>query len=408
MDNKTSGKSTHRKKCEEDALLSEDAKMEKRWFPLLCFDSETTNRGELLELSVFDGESNEIFHEYFKPRAKSWPTDIHHISPAQVAGCKNFTAYRKDVRRLLNSASYFVGCALSNDLHTLRRYGIRVKNSVRVFDIQNLFWLLNDTSERLEKQQKGLSAIADHYGLSFGEEQPHSATADTRMTLACFKAMVNDFYDKFPAYRPDEICENLSVQALQKFSKRFDAEYQRALQVFRMQNSKGFINVVRREQGYSFKYTRFEQTVNDDIVLSLPVTDRVKAEADLREHFFPIQVKGFTGIYNLGDSDFEYIRHYRNTIDLDTFIEREKIIKAEKDLARERTLKASKAVKSARPSEKNKGNKKANEPGSDSSGNTGKAKSSKKSRNSHSKPSLLRAGTRAMRSAKKKSRFIDD
>ena len=299
-------------------------------YPLLCFDTETTNHGELLELSVFDIHGNEVYHQYFRPKAKHWPTDIHHITPEMVAECNRFRVHRSEVWKILNSTRYLVGCALSNDLHTLRRHGVEFQEGKhKIIDVQNWFWLLNDASERQEKHQVGLAAIADAYGLGFGEEQPHSATADTRLTLDCYKTMAADFKNKYPELEipvPQVFDSNnddkTTLKELDLLQGQYEKTYNTAMHTYRMKNQAGFINVVPREQGYTLKYSRFEPTDKENILFSIPVNDRVQAEIDLRRRFEPIQVKGFTGFYNFTEEDFDYIRNYRNTITLETYLAR--------------------------------------------------------------------------------------
>lgn len=392
--------------------MTEDKKRKPVKYPLLCFDSETTNHGELLELSVFDMYGNEVYHKYFKPRAKKWPSDIHHITPDMVADCKRFAAHRNEVRNLLNSTRNLVGCALSNDLNTLRRHGVQLSDAQHtVFEIQNWFWLLNDSSGRQDKHQAGLSTIADHYGLSFGDEHAHSATADTRVTLECFKALVADFDSKYgdentPSVEPilsADADAELAAESLTELNRRYGKAFQYAMQVYRMNNSAGFINVVRREQGYSLKYSRFKPTGNDNIVFSVPVADRVKAEIDLRNHFEPIQLKGFTGIYAMSESDFDYVRNYTNSIDLATFLARQKRENTASPTPQERARKTLASKKETEVSQDNsqKG----------SSASRRKSKSSKKAwyksrqgKVTGKAKSKTRAATHAMRTAKKASK----
>ena len=331
MDNNTTNskhKKQHRKKRQTGSRSSV------KRYPLLCFDTETTNHGELLELSVFDLAGNEIYHQYFRPRVKKWPTDIHHITPEMVADKKRFIAHRREVQQLLNSADCLLGCALSNDLHTLKRHGVELNSKQTIFDIQKWNWLLNDDSERNERHQAGLSAIAKHYGLDFGELKAHSATADTCLTLQCFKALVKDFGlrnsidDALISTITSNHTEGKEINNVQKaladLLRLYEEAYQHAIHVFRMKNSAGFINVVKRDNGFSLKYTRFLPVNIDNVLFSVPVTDRIKAEEDLRKYFEPIQIKGLTGFFDFGDKDFQYIKNYTNTIDLQTFLSREK------------------------------------------------------------------------------------
>lgn len=283
-------------------------------YSLLCLDSETTNHGELLELSVFDITGKEVFHSYFRPRAKNWPTEIHHITPEMVASSKSFGASRYRLQRLFNKTTFILGCAVSNDLHTLERYGVKLSNKHIIFDIQNFYWLLNDKSGRREKNQTGLAAIASHYGLGFVDGHQHSATADTRLTVECFRALVKHFTG-------EEVPE--TFEGLLELKSRYDQAYGIAMCEFRMRNLAGFVNVVKREQGFSLKFTRFRSTTDRQIVLIVPVEDRVKAEKELREKLFERQIKGFTGIYDLDAHHFEFISNYKNKIELEEFLARE-------------------------------------------------------------------------------------
>lgn len=290
-------------------------------YPLLCFDTETTNHGELLEISVFDIEGNEVYHRYFRPHATGWPTDIHHITPEMVAGAKRFAAHRHELQKLLSSARYLVGCALSNDLSSLRRHGLELPLKTQsIIEIQNWYWLLNDPSGRTVKQQTGLAAIAEAYNLGFGQDQPHSATADTRLTLDCFRHMATHLLtDKGMPTLPqapttDHITGCVSL---------FNAEYSAAMQLLRMHSMAGYVSVVKRDIGYSFKFNRVLAAESPNIILSVPVTDRVQADKDLHKHFSHKELKGYTGIYEFDAEDLEYIRNYRNELSLEKFMERE-------------------------------------------------------------------------------------
>lgn len=348
---------------------------------LLCFDSETTNHGEILELSVFGYNGEEVYHKYYRPRAKHWPTEIHHITPEKVAECKRFYASKNAVENLFNSTRYLLGCAVSNDLHTLQRYGIKLHENHRVFDIQNWHWLLNDASGRVEKHQTGLSTIADFYGLTFGKENAHSATADARITLECFNCLKTDFINKY--------CPDIDPDNLEEINRCFNVAYAEAMQVYRMKNSAGFINVVKRPQGYSFKYTRFIPTNIENLLLSVEVADRHKADHDMRRHFARKQIKGFTGIYNLVDKDFEYIKKYRNVLDIETFKAREEAERKNKEQAAERVFKtiAGRKTNVLKEKEKQQSEQKS-------------ASTSRRRKWRGSKESTLRAGTLAMRKAR--------
>ncbi len=287
--------------------------------PLLCFDSETTNHGELLELSVFDAEGTEAYHRYFRPHAKNWPSDIHHITPEMVADGKRFIAHRGEIGYLINSARFLLGCALSNDIHSLKRHGVEISDNHVVIDIQSWFWLLKDDTDRHEKLQTGLAAIGETYGLDFGEGQAHSATADTRLTLECFRAMVDDFNRQFPDDDDQEV--NLTDEKyLNRLVARFNEQYKLATQIFKMRNAGGFVSVIQREQGYSLKFHRVMPEDTSNYVLSSAVGDRALAERELRIFLQPRELKGLTGIYDLDENDFDFLRNYTNEMDEEKYM----------------------------------------------------------------------------------------
>lgn len=294
--------------------------------PLLCFDTETTNHGELLELSIFDIHGNELYHQYFRPKAKSWPSDIHHITPDMVADCKRFASYRNEISRIISKASFFVGCAITNDLTNLRRHGVAIEpNRHTIIETQNWYWLLNDTSDRKTKKQTGLAAMAETYDVSFGNTGPHSATADTCTTLKVFHRLAHHFSHRYP--KPDAVDvfdpsldDATLTKALHDLVTRFESAYSEAMQIYRMRNAGGYICVIRRETGYSIKSHHDLPSDTSKIVLSVPVGDRKRAEIELRQHFEPIQFKGLTGIFDMTEPDFEYIRNYTNDVDIASFL----------------------------------------------------------------------------------------
>ena len=292
-------------------------------YPLLCLDCETTVHGELLELSVYDIAGNEVYHRYFKPRAKKWPTDIHHITPEQVRNCNNFRSHRAEVRKLLASTHYLVGCALNNDLRILQRNGVTLpQHSFTVLDIQNWYWLMDDPGRWHTRTQTGLAAIAETYGVDFGNGHAHSASADTMVTLECLRRMMKKFDETYPddTSTVDSLLHATGDTAalqdgLHRLNARFRNAYDMAMQHYAMYNAGGYINVLKREQGYSLKYSKGELTVTPNVVFSVPVEDRELAEQELREHFLDKQVRGLTGIYAMDQADFEYIKSYRNAVD---------------------------------------------------------------------------------------------
>ncbi|MCH5220508.1 MAG: 3'-5' exonuclease [Muribaculaceae bacterium] len=359
-------------------------------YPLLCFDCETTVHGELLELSVYDLRGNEVYHEYFKPRSKKWPTDIHHITPEQVKDCKPFKAHRREIQKLLSSTHFLLGCALNNDLRILQRHGVCLsQRNHTVLDVQSWYWLLDDPSQWKTRQQTGLAAIAEHYGVDFGSGHAHSASADTRVTLECFRRMVEIFEERYPDNGTDAQMvlsghDNLedTQASLQRLNKRYQQAYERAMQHHAMYNAGGYVNVIQREQGYSIKCSKGMLIATPNVIFSHEVNDREKAEKELREYFVHKQLKGLTGIFSLDSADFDYIKAYRNEIDQNKYL---KALAVKEESAKHRQGKASENLLPKKTA-------------------TDQKRTTSATRSRKSRPSKMRAATQAMRVAKKEAK----
>lgn len=318
----------------------------------VCFDCETTNHGELLELSVHDLQGNEVYHSYYKPRARTWPTDIHHITPAMVSDSHKFAKSRRQVARLVCTPRYLIGCALSNDLGILRRHGVTFPGNQTIIDIQRLHWLVNDTSGRKEYNQTGLSAIAAHYGLGFGEGHAHSASADTRLTLECFNALVRDFDRTYP--HGEALPQVLEARHLGDLVKRIDTCMQDAMIQYRMNNAGAYVSLKMRSLAdgtlhHTLKFGKTRPEPDDTLVCVIKVQDRVQAERDLRRLFAPRQIKGYTGFYDLDAADIDAFMAYTNSIDTATYLQhrRERTKELEVMRRQQRLAAVRKAAKAA-------------------------------------------------------------
>ncbi|MCM1111456.1 MAG: exonuclease domain-containing protein, partial [Clostridium sp.] len=108
---------------------------------IICMDAETTDRGEMLELSVFSFDGSEIYHHYFKPaNARRWRTDIHHITPAMVADKPTAARCLPRIQSVIDDATHILGFAVDNDIRILEHSGVRRFERKRVIEVRQWYW----------------------------------------------------------------------------------------------------------------------------------------------------------------------------------------------------------------------------------------------------------------------------
>lgn len=272
---------------------------------IICFDTEMANGYELLELSVLDGDGAVIFHKYFKPKCRSWSPKIHHITPAMVKGLPSVSAYRSEIQSIMDSADYMVGCAIQNDLRVLRRAGIRFADHPPVIDVQPMYWMLYCQDVSGEYSQTSLEHITERCCVRVNADEVHTATGDARVTLRCFDIMLDDFITWYaPALRSAPLATRVKayLAALDIAKEKYMAEFAR-----------GFASLVRQDDGtFSFKFNRIICSDNPNIVLTIAVKDRRKAESDLRRMFSRKRRHGSGATYNLTDKDIAKFAAYSN------------------------------------------------------------------------------------------------
>lgn len=162
----------------------------------ICFDIEATDRGEMLELSMFSyPEKKEAYHSYYKPvKSKEWKTTeaIHHITPAMVADAPRFASERSKVQELIDACELIVGFAIDNDLRYLRGAGVNIPEKKPVLDVRDLVYMVKGKECDLRYGTvPSLSKCAQMAGLDFTEESDaHSATNDTLATLDLLDALL--------------------------------------------------------------------------------------------------------------------------------------------------------------------------------------------------------------------------
>ena len=111
---------------------------------IIFLDAEFADNQELLELSIYNLASEEIYHSYFKPTGITrWPDSmaIHHITPQDVADSPSFASQRRIIQGIIDNATHIGGFAVDGDISHLETQGIRNLDSKCVIELKDMFWL---------------------------------------------------------------------------------------------------------------------------------------------------------------------------------------------------------------------------------------------------------------------------
>lgn len=273
---------------------------------IFCLDAEFTDNEELLELSVYNMEGCEIYHRYYKPEnATEWRTDIHHITPEMVAEEPEFSECREEVQKIIDSPFALTGFAVGNDLRVLTRAGISGLETKRVIDVRDMYWYLRGRKEDMSPFSiPSLLICANSLGLEFGEEEAHSATADTEATLRCFRLLFNEFRDSEGAGMEDEDIVDF-----------FTGKIERAKAIFIEESARGYVRVYKQGDSYKIKYSRMPDEEAKGLVAEVEVNDRYKAEYEIRKLLKKKEIPNKIGVYKLSQKLLDDIKKYKNTYD---------------------------------------------------------------------------------------------
>lgn len=271
---------------------------------VICLDAEFADNEELLELSVFDLSGREIYHRYYRPELiREWRTDIHHITPEMVKREKPFSKCRPEVEAILAKAAGVTGFAVDNDLRVLERGGVSNLEGLKVTDVKDIYWFVRGRKEGISPfAVPSLLVCAQNLGLDFGEDEAHSASADTLATVKCFNALMAE-------YAGEE-----AVEVLPAF-ERLQADMKEAMAGFVEESAKGFIRVVRNGPHYKIKFSRVRADDTRGLVLEVAVNDRHKAEYEVRKMLKKKEVPDKIFQYKLTEANLTQIRGYKNVYD---------------------------------------------------------------------------------------------
>ncbi len=271
---------------------------------IICLDAEFADNEELLELSAFNLEGTEVYHSYYCPeKIDSWRTDIHHITPEMVSGEKSFSECIPDVQRLFDEAFAVTGFAVDNDLRVLSRSGIKNPEDFRVIDVRDMYWFLRGRKEEMSPfTVPSLLVCANSLGVEFPEAEAHSASADTENTLKCFNILFEEY--KASGNLEDED----AVSSLIDEIRDAKADFVEA-------SAAGCVKVYKNGDLYRIKYSHLMDGDDRNLVLSVTVADRYKAEYELRKLLKKKEVPDKRSVYKLTPKLMEEISKYSNVYD---------------------------------------------------------------------------------------------
>lgn len=167
---------------------------------ILVLDTETTgidDKAEVLQFSAIWADGREAANMYIKPvHTTEWPSAmaVNHISPADVADCLPMSEVKGRIETLLGQSRVIVGYNLPFDLDMLYQNGVELpsEEDVEYVDLMVPFAeVFGEWSDYFDdfKWQK-LVTCAHYYG--YQGKGWHDSLADTRATLHCFKAMLEN------------------------------------------------------------------------------------------------------------------------------------------------------------------------------------------------------------------------
>jgi len=272
---------------------------------LICLDAEFADAREILELAIYDYDGNPVYCSLFKPEfVRQWRSSqrIHHISPAMVKDKPSFASCRDDIQEIVDNVDYIVGFAVDNDVRMLEKSGIEHMGERVIVDVRDIYWHCVAKAKDVSLNSvPGLAACAADLGVSFGEDREHSAGGDTLVTLRCLRRMIES--------EPDGVTDPETVL------KRMIQETDIDKRAFRRENAKGYVHLLKSPKGYTFKTSTHATLSRDDVVATVRVDHRDRAEVELYQHFSKKATSSDRHVFALRDRDIAFFQSYTNTYD---------------------------------------------------------------------------------------------
>ncbi len=285
---------------------------------IICLDAEFADNEEMLELSIYNKNGEEIYHSYFKPEnIDDWRIDIHHITPDMVAKSPTFKSELKHVQALIDGSHVLTGFAVNNDLRVLSHSGIRNLEGKTILDVKDMYWLLKGKPADMSPfSVPSLIVCANALGLNFEEDTAHSASVDTLYTLKCFNLLLDEYIGP---HGKSELTEPLI--------KKFISDIEEAKGDYIAEGAKGYVRIYKIGEVYKIKYGHLPAEESGKLLFEVGVEDRYKAEYEIRKMLKKKEIPGKHSVYKLTPKLIEAIKKYRNSYDAEESAWCKKIIR---------------------------------------------------------------------------------
>ena len=168
---------------------------------IICLDVETTGldseKDEILQLSIIDGNGVVLFNEYIKPKQHTeWPEaeQIHGISLEMVQHNPIIDEYVPRLNKILSEAELIVGYNCKYfDLHFLLNAGIRWDFEKDIFDVMLEFAPIYGEWDyrHYEFKWQNLATCAAFYDYESNGGSYHDSLEDVKATLHCYLQMTS-------------------------------------------------------------------------------------------------------------------------------------------------------------------------------------------------------------------------
>lgn len=170
-------------------LYSLDAR---RVFALDIEYTGLTADAEILQVSILNGLGQIVCNQYFRPaHVTNWDDTIpiHHITPEMVSTKPYFQTYAPQLSALFSQAESIVGYSTMQDVGLLHKSGVAMPHKPIYVDVGEAFSYVHEAVTGQRSYAK-LQDCAAYYG--YGTTNWHDSLADTKATLYCFYALLED------------------------------------------------------------------------------------------------------------------------------------------------------------------------------------------------------------------------
>lgn len=273
---------------------------------IICLDTEFTHIGEPLELSIYNIDGNEIYHQLFKPsRSRTWPLIKHRITPESVVNMPRFFKCAEKIQSIIRKATHIIGYAVDGDIDILSKAGISEFEHLDVIEVREWYWLCKGKDEGVDLYSvPNLAACATMLGLEVSEDETHGASYDTWMTLSCFKLLAEIFRTKYLGGRADV--------GLQELTENFHREYEKEKDLYLERRAACFFQLIAGDKGYKIKRTSTDEPLAGSVAI-IPVKDRYSAELFFLKKFSRRRNPAHPHLYLLKPSDINLFKEYEDT-----------------------------------------------------------------------------------------------